>query len=526
MEEVEMPDFTIRQMIDSVTKGQIRIPAFQRGFVWDADQVAYFMDSLYKGYPFGSFLFWRTRERLKVERKLGPFSLPNCDPDYPIDYVLDGQQRITSIFGVFQTELQLGEPEDWINVYFDYRADPNAQVSQFAVVNPEEADTDRYFPLRCLFDTTQYRRATRDMEEDIAKRIDELQARFKEIQLPVQTFSTEDRAAVAIVFERVNRKGVELDTLQLLSAWTWSDSFDLHQKFEDLATELEKFGFADVGKDKDLLLRCCAAVLSQDASPDKLVRLDGSTVRARWQEVVNGIKGSVDFLRQEFSIQSLNNLPYDVLLVPLSVFFSTAGTSYAKYNDVQRRTLCKWFWRSCFTKRYSSQTIRNLKNDIEQALRLKNGAKSDLAGTASKVSPDFFTGSTFRADSVNTRATILLLAKQGPLSFISGSPVSLSDVLRESNRSEFHHLFPRAFLAGKTLAFNANCLANFCFLSKSDNIQLGGVAPSEYKKKMSGNQSDILQRALCPPELFQDDFDSFIPKRAELLANAATKLMK
>lgn len=109
---------TIREILDSVLNGTVRIPAFQRGFVWDSDMVAFFMDSLYKRYPFGSLLFWRTKAQLKVEKKLGPFLLPERDPDYPIDYVLDGQQRITSIFGVFQSDLKPDGPLDWTKVYF------------------------------------------------------------------------------------------------------------------------------------------------------------------------------------------------------------------------------------------------------------------------------------------------------------------------------------------------------------------------------------------------------------------------
>src|SRR4051812_31154374 len=100
-----MAEYSIRELIDMVSRGQIRIPTFQRGFVWEPNRVAFFMDSLYKRYPFGSLLFWRTKEPLKTERQLGPFVLPERDPDYPVDYVLDGQQRVTSVFGVFQTEL-------------------------------------------------------------------------------------------------------------------------------------------------------------------------------------------------------------------------------------------------------------------------------------------------------------------------------------------------------------------------------------------------------------------------------------
>jgi uncharacterized protein with ParB-like and HNH nuclease domain len=48
-------------VLESVLRGQTRIPAFQRGFVWEPDRVAYLMDSIYKGFPFGSLLFWRTK---------------------------------------------------------------------------------------------------------------------------------------------------------------------------------------------------------------------------------------------------------------------------------------------------------------------------------------------------------------------------------------------------------------------------------------------------------------------------------
>lgn len=93
-----MDSLSIRKIIDKISSGEIRIPSFQRGFVWEPDAVAFFMDSLYKGYPIGAILLWRTREKLVNERNLGRFILPDPVKDYPIDYVLDGQQRLTSIF--------------------------------------------------------------------------------------------------------------------------------------------------------------------------------------------------------------------------------------------------------------------------------------------------------------------------------------------------------------------------------------------------------------------------------------------
>src|ERR1700692_1711531 len=148
-----METITIREILDQVLRGQIRIPAFQRGFVWEPERVAYLMDSIYKRYPFGSLLFWRTRQQLRVERDLGPFELPAPKADYPVDYVLDGQQRITSIFGVFQSELKMTKDFDWLDVYFDLEAGESAQDTQFVALPEGEAEAARYFPLKTLFDT-------------------------------------------------------------------------------------------------------------------------------------------------------------------------------------------------------------------------------------------------------------------------------------------------------------------------------------------------------------------------------------
>ncbi|MGB3763015.1 MAG: DUF262 domain-containing protein [Ornithinimicrobium sp.] len=87
-----MGEVSIRSLIEQVQQGQIRVPAFQRGFVWDHDRIAFLMDSIYKGYPFGSAILWQTKEKLTSERRLGPFALPEPIADFPISYVLDGQQ--------------------------------------------------------------------------------------------------------------------------------------------------------------------------------------------------------------------------------------------------------------------------------------------------------------------------------------------------------------------------------------------------------------------------------------------------
>jgi hypothetical protein len=520
-----MDTITIREILDQVVRGQIRIPAFQRGFVWEPDRVAYLMDSIYKRYPFGSLLFWRTKQQLRVERDLGPFELPDPKADYPVDYVLDGQQRITAIFGVFQSELEMTNQGEWLDIYFDLEADGGAQDTQFVALREEEAASARYFPLKTLFDTVAYRNATKPLSDKAAERIDRMQEVFKETKIPLQLSTTEDKATVAIIFERINRQGVELDTLQLLSAWTWSEEFDLQEQFTDLADQLAPFGFKEVGDDTTLLLRCCSAVLTGDASPEALVNLNGPAVRRNFDQVMNGVKYAVDYLRNNFKVEKLANLPFSTMLVPLSVFFGVSGNREASYSDAQRQQINRWFWRSAFSRRYGSGVIRNLNADIAEMAKLRNAERSAAGDFFVNLNSEFFLTNTFGMGTVNTKSFILMLAQFDPLSFISGMPVDLATTLKESNRAEFHHLMPREFLReSNQTPPSDSLLANYCFLSRSDNRELGGVAPSDYRKKMAENIDAILETALCPPELFKDDYKKFLTRRAAQLADAALSL--
>jgi hypothetical protein len=483
------------------------------------------MDSIFKRFPFGSLLFWRTKEQLTCERSLGPFDLPKPNEDYPVDYVLDGQQRITSIFGAFQTDLPIVRPELWCDIYYDFRADPNVQEAQFVAVPLSEVDPARHFPLNTLFDTAAYRKATSKFDDSLAKRIDDMQAIFKEVRIPLQMFRTEDKATVAIIFERVNRQGVPLDTLQLLSAWTWSEDFQLQNQFADLAEQLAPFGFHSLGSDSNLLLRCCAAVLRGDASPDALMRLNGSEVRETFSEVLNGVKGAVDFVQANFHVHALDYLPLATILVPLSVFFAIDGNHEIKYSDEQRRTLVRWFWRTCFAKRYAGGVLRNLNSDIQEVIKLKSGKPSALGGFAVNITDSFFLENVFTMGTTNTITFVLLLAQKHPLSFVSGVKIDLGEKLSRGNRAEFHHLMPKAFLnASKQPQPLPNCLANFAFISRADNRDLGGGPPSKYRAKMPSDVSTILRNAICPDTLFQDDYSAFARDRAAALRDFANEL--
>lgn len=101
-------------------------------------------------------------------------------------------------------------------------------------------------------------------------------------------------------------------------------------------------------------------------------------MREGFNKLHNGVKGAVDFLRANFKVELLDNLPFQTILVPLSVFFAHDKDSEIRMSDEQRKVLVKWFWKTCFSRRYSSGVLRNLKTDIEEMVKLRNGLATSL----------------------------------------------------------------------------------------------------------------------------------------------------
>ena len=519
----------LRKVIEKIHDGSIRIPGFQRGFVWDPNRAALLMDSIFKGYPIGSVLLWRTKSQLVTEKHVGGFELPKPEKDYPIDYVLDGQQRLTSIFSTFQTILDPPEedPESWLPIYFDFEAKDDAQDPRFVALANSDVVTGRHFPLRTFFDPIEFNsEMLRLNSEDKMKEVVRVQQSFQEALVPAETFETEDRTKVAIVFERVNRMGVDLDMFELLTAWTWSEEFDLQEKFKKLAAEFDEFGFGDVGSNNDLMLRCTAAILKEDPSPTSLINVNGGEVRDKFDVVAESLRLAIDFLRRNLKVRHVKMLPYSAQLIPLASYFSVKQTLPIPAGD--REVLLRWFWRSTFGHRYSGNPTGNIKQDVEAAMGLRRGgAGRALDDITISIDQSFFTSRTFNVRTVATKATILLLASANPLTFISGQSVDFDKVMSEPNRNEFYHLMPRKWMRVNhptTPTSLVDSLANFAILGRSENNKISAKAPSEYHDLLDTSQkAEIEKRAMIPSSLWDDNPSKFFNERAAMMAAAATE---
>ena len=117
----------IDRILNRINSGDVRIPAFQRSFVWKQNQIIELLDSIFNNYPIGSVLLWNSSERLNHTRNIAGFKIPDTAEEYPVNYVLDGQQRISSIYAVFSAKQEQDSTSQDYNpdlelfdIYYDF----------------------------------------------------------------------------------------------------------------------------------------------------------------------------------------------------------------------------------------------------------------------------------------------------------------------------------------------------------------------------------------------------------------------
>jgi uncharacterized protein with ParB-like and HNH nuclease domain len=126
----EPKNLPYKTLLADIEKGLIKIPQFQRDYVWSKERAAGLIDSILKGYPIGTFITWKTKEALRVVKDLGGVELPPVPEGDFAEYVLDGQQRMTSLFCALKgVQIQRGKKiDDFADIFVDLKASEHEQI--------------------------------------------------------------------------------------------------------------------------------------------------------------------------------------------------------------------------------------------------------------------------------------------------------------------------------------------------------------------------------------------------------------
>lgn len=504
----------LASLLSDVERGNIKIPVFQRQYIWSDEQIISLLDSIYRGFPVGSLLVWSTKEKLKHERDVGGFKLQATQEDYPVNYILDGQQRLTTLYGVFNSDQKTSDVHLAERFNICYLPDEDVFVHMSAT-----GDKNR-IQLNKIFDTTKLLAELPNFNDVQKERIARLTEAFKDYEFPVVTIRERSNKEVCSIFQRINSSGTPLSSMELLAAWTWSDKFDLRREIEKLLDKLADKGYEKI--DQPLLMRMLASITVESIDENVLVEVDPDKLVTGMEVLKGAVFSAVDFLEGQLKIKNIVFVPFPIMIIPIVYFFSVID----RPNAAQLAQLKKWFWQCALTQRYKAGTNRLVLEDLDKIKRVKTGGLP-FDETKVEVKSGLFKSS-WRINSTAAKAALCLMAQLRPRSFLTGSEVDLGSVLSSYNARQFHHIYPKAYLNGLGISFHeANVISNICFLSAWENNQISDAAPDVYFKRIPTDQSDDIFSAALIPNAARGgklDFNTFVELRTNELTRVAQLL--
>lgn len=520
---------TFASLISEIEKGQIKIPQFQRDFVWTIQKSAGLIDSILKGYPIGTFIFWRTKDRLRSIRDLGNQKLPEPAKGEAVDYVLDGQQRLTSLYaclkGISIKRENGKRTDDFSKIFIDLESEDHDQIVFTEILDKENLTYISVLDLLTGDFTVlaSYPSKYHEKLKLYKNRIESYQYSIIQIKEAEIDIATE-------IFTRINVGGKPLSLFEIMVAKTFDfeKDFDLSEKFQELIDSLRPIDYETISD--ATVLQVISIVIAGECKRQTILKLDKSVFISTWSDAVDAIEKTVEYFRSYYRIPVSQLLPYNALIVPFAYFFYK---NKDKPTGKKQEYLQDFFWRCSLSGRYSSSVESKLAQDIK---KIDDIIKDNLPSYdwSINTSADFIVeNGWFSAGRSYIKAILCIYAYQQPKSFVDDSIVNISNYwLKQANSKNYHHFFPKSYLKKNGQDdFYVNHILNITivddFLNKKE---IGAKAPSKYMEKFKSTNpvlSDTMKSHLIDDldsfGIWDDNYESFFRSRANRLSNELSK---
>ncbi len=507
---------TFSSLMSDIENGNIKIPQFQRDFVWSKDKSAKLLDSIIKGYPIGTFIFWKTKEELRALRNLGGLDLPKTPKGDFINYVLDGQQRLTTLFASLKgLKIQQENREE---DYSDFHIDLDVDESE-TIVLTSKPETNHHCTIK-LHDLLYGKiKVLSAYPEKLQDKIQEYKDRINAYQFSAILIKEAPIDVATEIFTRLNVGGKPLSVFEIMVAKTFDSkrNFDLAEKFDQLSTELESVDYGTLPA--SVVLQTVSILLVKECRKKDILKLPRKKVIDIWPAAEDAVKNTVEYFRNVYRIPVSQLLPYPNLVVPFAYYF------YKKQHKPTGKTkeyLEDFFWRAALGGRYSQSVESRLAQDVRKidAIIEERIPKYEWA---IDISSEFVeTNGWFSVGRAYIKALLCILAYKEPKSFSDNSIVRISnDWLKQANSKNYHHFFPKAYLKKQGLEEEKiNHIANITIVDEFLNKrEIRAQAPSNYMKRFKKQNKDLdkcVQTHLIKLDtfgVFENDYDKFFRKR-------------
>jgi hypothetical protein len=522
----------ISTILDHIDSGHMALPEFQRGYVWNRDQVRGLFDSLYRRHPVGGLLVWVTESKSAVHRGDAQLA-PGV-----VKLLLDGQQRMTSLYGVVR-----GRPPKFF--------DGNVNAFKGLMFHLEDEVFSFYQPVKMKddplwIDVTQLmKKGTAGLGEYLtmlnaqpdlvakvgiyAGRISQLLG-ITEVDLHIEEVTGEGKTmdVVVDIFNRVNSGGTKLSKGDLALAKICSEWPEARDEMKERLKNWEKAGYQF---NLDWLLRSVNTVLTGEALFLYLHDKNADEIKDGLKRATKQIDHCLNMISSRLGLDH-DRVFFGRFGIPVMVRYLDQRKKPLNANERDR--LLFWFLQAGMWGRFSGSTESYINKDLE-ALEGKDGGLDQLLDQLRlwhgglKVEPGHFTGWSRGA---RFYPVLYLITRVGKaLDWGTGLELNAS-LLGKSNKLEVHHIFPRSRLykhKNKYSKSEVNALANFCFLTKDTNLKIGNQYPQKYFPKIEKDNPGALASQWIPddPELWKiENYREFLEARKVLLAKEVNRLMK
>ena len=504
----------INSILDQIEHGYINLPEFQRGYVWNREQIRRLMDSLYRRHPIGGFLGWDvpTQQEGSINKN--------------VELLLDGQQRVTTLYRIVKGKTPRffrGNENVFGNLKFHLRNEVFEFDQPIKMKNdPLWIDVTQLFkgdPVEIWEPLTKI--CGNDTE--LLKRLNKLYF-IKDIDLHIDKITGSEMTTDVVVeiFNNINLGGTKLSKGDLALAKVCSIWPDARNKINE---RLEYWARNQFNFKTELVLRCVTTVLTGKAYFSELEGVE-SQFEEGLQKTVKHIDEALNLIGDRLGLDHDQVLGGRYALPLITKFFENSGGKVL--DPVIRDKLLYWYIQSFLWGRYSGSTETTLSQDLE-SLRQSDNEMQPLIDKLSQsrgslnVTPDDF--NSWSKGSRFYPLLYMLTRVYGARDFHTKNELK-RNLLGANSLLELHHIFPKSILYMNDFdKTEVNALANFTFLTRNTNQAIGNSNPSDY---FANIDMHILESHWIPldSELWKiENYRYFLIERRKMLAEATNKFL-
>jgi len=353
----------LEDLLDDVANGNYKIPVFQRDFVWKSAQMIDLFDSILKGYPIGSLLFWQIKG-YKTKDQIGPYIIKKEKEDSDdTKYVLDGFQRISTLFGVLMNpkdyEKNDAELKNFL-IYFDIKDNSFSYIRNkrnkniFSIPLYEIYGNRELFYILRELDKENITESDKNEYIDNARKLHNILHKYR---LPYVEIRGGNINSAVEIFSRINSKGTEISEDFMLSALRYNveTGFLLSDSITEFLNKLNIYNFENLKR--DTILNCISNAKGEIYFDVKIETLVDRNLVPNLESFANNaythIEKAVRFLYKNLFVIDVRLLPYPTQLIFISEYFRLNHNPTIE----QYQALENWFWITTYSNYFTLYSL-------------------------------------------------------------------------------------------------------------------------------------------------------------------------